>query len=120
MGHANVKTTMGYILPILGIKENLRKYPSNLSNLNEGSQLDLKSRNEKDLSYKEKYILEKERNDRLENQLKVMIKMMEEIQKTNKRLERKMSIIEPTVTKHLRRNDQPEERDEDSTPKSSK
>ena len=56
MGHANVKTTMGYILPILGIKENLRKYPSNLSNLNEGSQLDLKSRNEKDLSYKEKYI----------------------------------------------------------------
>ena len=49
-----------------------------------------------------------------------MIKMMEEIQRTNKRLERKMSIIEPTVIKRLRRNNQPKEHDEDSTPKSSK
>jgi len=67
MGHANEKITRTYILPILKIKNQLRKYPSNLSNLNEGSQSKLKNKIEKDLSFKEKYILEKERNDRLEN-----------------------------------------------------
>jgi integrase/recombinase XerD len=33
MGHANVKITESYILPCLKIKEHLKKYPSNLSNL---------------------------------------------------------------------------------------
>jgi len=48
------------------------------------------------------------------------MKMMEDIQRTNKRLVRTISVLEPTITKQLRRNDQPEEHDEDSTPKTSK
>jgi hypothetical protein len=62
------------------------------------------SRTKKELSFKEKYNLEKERNDKLENQLEVVMKMMKDGQRTIKRLERMISIFEPAVVKHMRKN----------------
>ena len=78
------------------------------------------SRTKKELSFKEKYNLEKERNDKLENKLKVMMQMMEDIQRTNKRLERIISVIEPAVAKRMRKNGQQEEYAENQTPKGRK
>ena len=79
-----------------------------------------KSSIKKELSFKEKYNLEKERNDKLENQLKVVMKMMKDSQRTIKRLERIISIFEPAVVKHMRKNVQQEEYDENQTQKSRK
>ena len=91
------------------------------------------SRTKKELSFKEKYNLEKERNDKLENKLKVMMQMMEDIQRTNKRLERIISsqsqikrleriisVIEPAVAKRMRKNGQQEEYAENQAPKGRK
>ena len=46
--------------------------------------------------------------------------MMEDIQRTNKRLERIISVIEPAVAKRMRKNGQQEEYAENQTPKGRK
>ena len=53
MGHTDVKTTELYIVP--DDEEHLMDYPSNLSYLNDRSQLKSKSKTKKKLSLEEKY-----------------------------------------------------------------